>query len=317
MTVYSILGYTVATDFPFETPMATSADPPDLSIHMGDPPWAAADSDALAVWHSNALLDSGVPVQSIHRFDARHTLYRFGEVVDFYLEPDRITIVLLDAEYDYIVEIRLLGPVLALMRELEGKPALHGSAVVIDDNAVGFVSRNGGGKTTAAAGFVLRGRPLQTDDVIVVDMDGDSVSCLSGYPQMRMWPEAARRLVGRVDDLALVHPKLGKRRVPIGEDGIGTFHDGPMNLRVLFELNRVPGPEFGVEVARVVGAERVMTLVRHCFLGTPVHGIGLGGDRLVALGAIVDRVPVLRVEHSGSFDDLDRLCDALAEVTPT
>ena len=59
-----------------------------------------------------------------------------------------------------------------------------------------------------------------------------------------------------------------------------------------------------------------MTLVRHCFLGALVHGIGLGGDRLARLAEVAERVAVRRVVYRAGFADVDRVCDVLEDVIP-
>lgn len=313
LPVYSCMGYALATDHSFATPMALADSPPDLELIVGEAPWPVPDGDAAATWQSDRLLDSGRAVESVHLISDTRTLYRFGEVLDFHLEPERVTAVILDPTYAFMLEIRLLGPVISLMHELAGRPVLHGSAVVLDDGtATGFLSQNGGGKTTVAAGFLRRGSPLLSDDLLALDQQGDRVFSAHGYPQMRMWPHAAANFIDSPEGLALVHPDLEKRRVPIGPDGLASFHPRPAPLRVIYELNREPVDTFSLKVTELRGTERLMTLVRHCFLGALVHGIGLGPDRFRRLAKVTERVPVCRVDYSGTLDDLDRVCDELA-----
>lgn len=313
--VYALLGYAVASDFEFLTPMARVDAAPTMRFVVGDAPWDVPATDEDAAWRSHTVFDSGQALEAVHIIDERRTLYRFGEVADFHMEPDRITAVVLDPDYAFMVEIRLLGPVLALARELAGHPVLHASAVVLGDHAVGFLSGNGGGKTSVAATFLRRGMPLLSDDLLALDVGEAEVRGFSGYPQMRMWPEAAAHFVGSPEALEKVHPGLEKRRVPVGPGGLGVFHPDPAPISGIYELERGPEPDFDIQISDLEGADRVMTLVRHCFVGSLAHGLGLGPARLQRLALVAERIPVRRVRYTGQMADLDRVCQALDDVS--
>lgn len=96
-------------------------------------------------------------------------LLRFARVADYLLTGDRIRCRLLDEAHRYLVEVRLLGPVLSLWLERRGVPALHSAAVEVDGRAVAFVGGNGAGKTTLSTALVARGCALLTDDILAID----------------------------------------------------------------------------------------------------------------------------------------------------
>ena len=106
------------------------------------------------------------------------------------------------------MEIRLLGPVFSFWLELQGIPVLHASAVLVEGQAVAFLSSNYGGKTSLAATLMQAGHPLLTDDFLPVERGDGLYLGRPGYPTMRMWPEEAEHFLGSYEDLGLVHPAL-------------------------------------------------------------------------------------------------------------
>jgi hypothetical protein len=183
------------------------------------------------------------------REHAAYALHRVGDVdvlrfVDeawFFLGERWIGCYLADPSARHIAEIRLLGGVLAYWLESHGVPTLHASAVVVDGSAVAFAAPNGGGKTSLAAELVRRGHPLLTDDILPIELRGGAVFGLAGYPQMRMWPDEARRHVGAIDGLRIVHPAFDKLRVPVGDAGIGAFCPEATELGAVYLLYPVDG----------------------------------------------------------------------------
>lgn len=151
-----------------------------------------------------------------------------------------------------VAEIQLLGTVLALQMELQGRLALHASAVAIDvgseraalgpgglraDGSAGkvsaavlFLAAHGGGKTTLALDFVRAGADLVADDLSIVELEpgeaggsGDSggAKVWPAFPQMRLWPDHAATLLGEVAErLSPVLPGAPKLRVPVACEGL-------------------------------------------------------------------------------------------------
>ncbi len=62
------------------------------------------------------------------------------------------------------------GPVRALLRHLDGRPTLHGSAVAYDGRAFVFLGESGAGKSTCAAALCRRSRAeLLADDLTEIE----------------------------------------------------------------------------------------------------------------------------------------------------
>jgi len=70
-----------------------------------------------------------------------------------------------------IVKFPLLGTVMAVLLQVRGNLALHGSAVCIGDKGVGFLGDKGAGKSTTASAMVAKGYKLIADDLLTFSND--------------------------------------------------------------------------------------------------------------------------------------------------
>jgi hypothetical protein len=307
---WSLYGLVVATPHRFANRLVPSEGPADLWIRPVDaPPIAPGWTDLTPGYRSPALIDD-----TQHFLDVvvapDATVFRFTEVVDFFVLADGIAYQLHDPAYDYMVELHLLGFVLAYWLERAGWPALHASAVVVDGRAVAFLSNHGGGKTSLAATLLGLGHPLLSDDLVALTPAAGGFVARPGYPQMRMWPEQALRFVGRTD-LEQVHPGLTKRRVPVGPGGLGRFDGEPRPLAALYLPQRRDGGE--VEFATMARGPALFELVRHTFLTGIVEGTGWAARRFATLGAVVARVPLRVVRYPNGLDLLPAIAERIAD----
>jgi hypothetical protein len=244
---------------------------------------------------------------SFHQLDGLDVV-RIANDADHYVWPDRIVCHLHDPSLTWLVEIQLLGMVLALWLERRGTPTLHASTVVVDGAAVAFLGTKGGGKTTAATALVAAGHPLLVDDLLALELTGREVLAHPGYPMLRLWPEQADHFVGSHDDLPLVHPSFTKRRVTVG-DGFGSHRTTPAPLRRIYLPVRQDGGEVIIE--QIPSREALIETVRNSFLHDAVHSFGLAGPRLPMLAEVLRHASVRRVTYPSGFDRLPDLVAAI------
>lgn len=305
---YALYGRTLGSDFPFRWPLPGGTGDPDVVFSCADS--APLDVDlgsATRVLDLPLEAEAGAPSISYHRCGAVDVL-RFGRDADHYLWDDRIVCHLHDPSLTWLVEIQLLGMVLALWLELRGTPTLHASTVVVDDSAVAFLGTKGGGKTTAATALIAAGHPLLVDDLLALHLTGSDVLAQPGYPMLRLWPEQVDHFLGAGDDLPLVHPSFTKRRVRVG-DGFGTQHIGPAPLRRVYLPARRDGGEVAIEP--VSSRDALIETVRNSFLHDAVHSFGLAGSRLSMLADVLRYASVRRVMYPSGFDRLPELVAAV------
>jgi hypothetical protein len=316
MPVYSLYGLNLASDFPFANRLAAGVgEVVDLTFRLADePPDTGRERDE-PIFASSPQLD-GVEESLIlvYRRDGYYVL-RLTGVADYYLKPDSIVCHLTDPDYEYLVEIHLLGIAFSLWLELQGIPALHASAVVVKDRVAAFLATNKGGKSSLAAGLMQVGHPLLTDDVLPVESVRGRLVGRPGYPQMRMWPDQARHFLGRCEDLGVVHPAYSKRRVPVGEVGAWSFCGEPRPLACLYLPERRAPEEWGTrtEFAPVSPMEALMSLVGQSFVPHTVEALGLQPQRLSLFARLVSQIPVRRIYYPEGYQHLPHVRQAILD----
>jgi hypothetical protein len=281
----------------------------DLAVSRAVAPPPGAEAPAQTLWESPERGPGGGPDTHLERRGA-WWLLRFAGIGDFFVGDGRVVAVPDPETAAEIVELRLLGPVLAFCLELRGVVTLHASAVVADGRGVGFLATHGGGKSSLAAALMQRGGRLLTDDLLALDVGEGAVRARAGYPQMRLWPAAAEHFTGSAERWPRVHPRFGKRRVEIGPGGFGAFHDAPAPLAAILLPDRRPRAN-EVALEPLAPSEAVMALVAGSYLPRLAPAAGLGERRLGALGRLVEAVPVRQLIHPRGFDRLDAIAETL------
>jgi hypothetical protein len=310
LATYRIYGTTLETGFPFRWPVPRGDGPVDLSFRCTDAPPLELDWATMTPAFSQHLTDrEGSPDVSYHVLDELDVV-RIRGVADHYLWPDRIVCHLHDPDLAYLVEIQLLGMVLALWLERRGVPTLHASVAVVDGSAVAFLGTKGGGKTTAATALVAAGHQLLVDDLVALRFRDGEVLAEPGYPMLRLWPEQLEHFLGpgHTDELPLVHPAFSKRRIGVG-DRFGTFHGSAAPLRRVYVPQREDGGE--VTLAPLRSSSALIELVQHSFLSHEMIPLGLARGRLAELARVVDRMPVSTVRYPNGFERLPGLVAAI------
>lgn len=313
--VYGLYGLNLASDFPFQSRLAERTGGPDLFFRLADEPPVTGWEKEEPAFASSPKLD-GVEESLIYVYrQDGYDVLRFTGVADYYLWPEGIVCHLLDPAYEQLVEIRLLGDTFALWLELQGIPALHASAVVVEGRAAVFLATNSGGKSSLAASLMQVGWPLLTDDILPLERRDEIFLGRSGYPQMRMWPDQARHFLGHYKDLDIVHPAYSKRRVPVGQDGLGTFIDGSAPLACFYLPERRDPTEWGteIEIIPVSHAEALLSLVGQSFVPHTVQALGLQSQRLGFLTPLVTQVPMRRIIYPEGYEHLPEVRRHLLE----
>jgi len=310
---YRLYGLAFESNFPFAAQLPSTHTPADLRFTCLDTaPFGAGELQGPPVYTShlqNALGQSICSFYCLPEFD----LLRFPGTGDFYLGCDQIVCQPTDPDNLEGVELYFLGAVLSCWLERSGVPCLHSSAVVADGGAVGFLSFNGGGKSSLGAAMVQGGCPLLTDDVLAVESNPEGFSGRHGYPQMRLWPTEADHFWGPAASLARVHPDTPKVIVPVGNGGFGAFEDSERPLtRFYLPMRRPPSDhEAAVEFETLSRRDALIEFVRHSFVASLAEAAGWQARRLDFFARLAAAVPVKRLIYPSGLEHLPRVRDAI------
>ena len=308
---YRLFGLNVTTEYPLLNCSAAAAGKSDLHITYSE---SVVDLESWgpvpAAYTSTLYTAGGEPLFRIYQREDCTRLH-CTDVADFFVWPDRIECYRLQGSDTDLIEIRLLGMVLSLWLEHQGLPALHASAVSVTDRAAAFMATNSGGKTTLAAALMQLGYPLVSDDVLAVESCHDVFMAHPSYPQMRMAPVQADHFLGGHKQLDLVHQADSKRRVPVGNQGFGSFCFETPPLACLYLPERHAGG--GIHIQPVSPSEAVFELVRHSFLARIVSALGLQPGRIASLSRMAETIPIRRLIYAEGFDNLPQVSAAIVE----
>jgi hypothetical protein len=309
--IYRLFGVNLASDYVFANPLPKVSGVPEVSFTCSSSSPCLVDWMKKPVHTSRFLTDDGETVLSIYAMDDCHVC-RFAGLVDFYLFPDSIIAHPHDPVYSYMIETLLLGEIFSLWLELKGIRMIHASAIVIDNDAVAFLSFSTGGKSSLAAAFAQQGHLILTDDLLPVEKQHNLFLGRPGYPAMRMWPDQAVHFLGSYEDLECVRPEYAKRRVVIGPHRFGTFCSDEKPLKVMYIPRRLPpGSEISIEPISKKNA--FFVLLQNSFSAGIVEALGLHPQRMDFFARMVTQVPVRRLNYPEGFDRLSHVVDAVLD----
>jgi hypothetical protein len=307
--LYRLFGVTMASDYPFATPLLRVSGIPDLSFTCRNKPVSLTGLTRKPVFASANKNAGGESVGSICKTKTGYLVHYAG-IADFSLSSNAIIAHVRDPAYRYMIEILLLGEIFSLWLELRGIRTLHASAAVVDHTAIAFLATNKGGKSGLAATLAQHGHRILADDIVPVEDQNDRFLARPGYPAMRMWPDMAEHFLGTYEDLELVHPEHSKRIVPVGPHGFGRFCPDKQPLKVIYLPHRL-SPEQDITIQPVSKKDAFFALLQNSFTVGVVEALGLQPQRMDFFSRMVTQVPVRHLYYPEGFLHLPRVADAI------
>ena len=187
---------------------------------------------------------SGLQVQDNgqrERVSAHEAAYAWEDVGAFLVRNGKEIIIDPDRNVEeQLLRLPVLGILLAAILYQRGMLVLHASAVAIHGEVAVFMAAKGWGKSTLAAMLYGRGHDLIADDLVAIDLSHPDVPMvIPGFPQLKLFPEAARFALGDQPDawpqLAIGYEKLARR-------GIDRFAQVPLPLKGIYQLAKGAAP---------------------------------------------------------------------------
>jgi hypothetical protein len=132
----------------------------------------------------------------------------------------------------------LVGAGLATALHLRGIPVLHASAVIAGRKAILVAGPAGAGKSTLTAALVTKGAPLLAEDLAVLKFGEKEILAQSGYPRLRLCPDALPVIGRDASDLRRVFSALvpDEKRWLDATDLAGGFCATPAPLGAIYLL---------------------------------------------------------------------------------
>lgn len=264
-------------------------------VRAGEVSALAPATDSLV--HVQRSADGSADV-SIFRTPAGYRMNCFG-CIEVEVAPTgrAVTVDARPPATDLDVADVLVSIVFPLVGQLQGRPALHGSAVMIDDRAVAFVGATGAGKSTLAALMSDRGGRLLADDTLLLRVEDDAVL---------LEPTATTVRLREAEKLG-IPPERGERRAN-GKLAVPypSIHH-PVRLEHLYVLTSSTG---GVTAERVRTRDATIELAHFLFRIDPRDPDLLRAE-LSFLSSLAGCLPVSRLSYPHEVGAADEVLEVI------
>jgi hypothetical protein len=305
MMAYHIYGLAVDSAIPLSCPrMRVSRRPPDVRLRAGSADRferarrLANVSSAREPWFQCRTLPNGA------------VYLRWAGLFEFLISPDT-------RQIDYrpsagasfeSLQAYLLGQVLSFALLSRGCEPLHATAVVINGAAVGFLGDCGYGKSTLGAGFIARGFPVLTDDLLALDQRNGTWIAHAGPPRLKVFPSIARALLA-TRTAPRLNPGTAKLVLPL-EPAARIEHAVP--LRALYVL---PDPgqarlRHRVSITPAAPQEAFISVTASAFNLIRTDRARMQ-HHFATTTRLVREVPIRRLMYPRRLSALDKVCGAI------
>lgn len=200
----------------------------------------------------------------------------------------------------------LFGSVLAILCYRRGLFPLHGSCVLLDDEAVIFSGASGAGKSTLATALARRGHPLLCDDVCAIDLSNPRRPMLRpAFPRVKLLPDA-------VDCFQLGKAVTYSRSAQgsKGHFGMAAMHavatiQQPVPLGAIYALDTPAGDRAGR--SPLWGRDAFVFIESQAHRGWMGRNLGLHEQLFGHIAILAATVPVYRLDRPSDLDRVDEV----------
>jgi len=206
---------------------------------------------------------------------------------------------------DILLRSLLLGQGMGVLLHQKGYLVLHGSAVNMGDKAIAFLGGCGEGKSTTAAALNIRGHPLITDDVLVIDFDNNNNPVLlPSFPRIKLWDNAIDLLTNGKEIFPKIHPKFQKYSYNVDKN----FCDYQLPLKTVYIIEKSEKNS----ITPLRSQDALIELVRNAYM------IFLFNDdekhqNLIQSAKTVTNIHFKRLKRSHSLADIEELLNIIEE----
>ncbi len=202
--------------------------------------------------------------------------------------------------------IFLMGSAIGALLQQRKILVLHAGAITAKQSGMVFLGPSGIGKSTLAAGFHHRGYPFLADDVCAVDTTNEIPSIIPGFPRLKLWSDALKRMGKHKDSLTSILSRgdLEKYLLPVDHQ-----HETPIPINALFNLEVMDTKS--VDITPLSGMAKIHPLIGNTYRPAFLDGLGIKKDHFQQCAAVAARVSVYQVTRPRQGFLLDELMDAL------
>jgi len=233
---------------------------------------------------------------------------RVEGVAGFWVNPeaDHVTVQPEEGVDPMLLRAYLFGSVLAILCYRRGLFPLHGSCVLLDDEAVIFSGASGAGKSTLATALARRGHPLLCDDVCAIDLSNPRRPMLwPAFPRVKLLPDA-------IDCFQLGEAVIYSQSTqgPKGHFGMAAMQtveaiQHPVPLGAIYALDTPAGDR--ARRSPLWGKDAFVFIESQAHRGWMGRNLGLHQQLFGHIAILAAKVPVYRLDRPCDLDRLDEV----------
>jgi hypothetical protein len=239
-------------------------------------------------------------------FTEQEAYFYWGKIGSFLVREGKEIIVQPAPEVEeQLLHLPLLGTILAVLLHQRQILVLHSSAVATEKGVLAFLGDKGQGKSTMAATLYSRGHQLVADDLVALDLSNPTTPrVLPGFPQFKLWPEAAASIGDDPETLPKLFSGYEKRARRAEE----RFADMPLPLISIFVLSSGSEPL----LKPIPLQEGVLKLVANSYVTRYGNRLlqGANGSRhLAQCSTLINNVPIYYLERPRSLELMPKIAE--------
>lgn len=194
--------------------------------------------------------------------------------------------------------------VLLLQRETI---ALHGSGVIVNDEAWVITGESGAGKSTLTTRILKEGVKFLADDTVALET-GENIYALPGYPQQKLCRNAVVELGYEINRLKRIDEDREKYAVSLTE----RFYADKIKLGRICELTIYDGTE--VQIEELQGHEKLQAFLNNMYCGITLKYSGMSPQFFTKCLQVVQTVPWYRIRRPRQGDTTKEQFRLLKEI---
>lgn len=200
------------------------------------------------------------------------------------------------------IRLFLLGSAIGALIHQRGLLPMHGSCLVIDQNAYIISGISGAGKSTLAAALVKKGYSLLSDDISVVSLNDKSEPfTFPGYPQMKLWADSLKKLGLEPSHYSKIRERLNKHAFHVKESFANK--NFPLNGVYILSTKNTEG----ISMSELKGIEKFNAIKNNTYRLNFIKGIGNTGAHFKHISALAKHCDVKQIARPSKGSSIQEL----------
>jgi hypothetical protein len=276
---YHIFGLNITSAIPLPAVPVVQSPPdtsPDVTIAYGDTPKALKNP------RLKGIRVQAAPGELLLRVDAIARYHIHG--------GNRVTITPEKGASEDDILLFLMGSAMGALLHQRNILVLHAGAVEANGGAIIACGPSGVGKSTLTAGLHRRGYPFLADDVCAVTLHDGHPAVVPGFPRLKLWSDALKRLEMDRKGLQSVRwdGDLEKYFLPVADT-----RRPPVPVHSVFILETTNTDR--MEIIPLQGGKKIDPLLDNTYRRRFLHGLGGKADHFRQCAAVAAQADVFRV----------------------